>query len=127
MFLLILKDWKEKLIFNLLFFNFFFKFFFQVFLKIGGEVITGPIVISPITPMAPGDIRKLKAVDIPALAHIEECIVFSQTAVDFYFSGGMRNRRRKEKKRGKIRENRKHRSKKKKQEAEKVQKRNRKR
>jgi len=60
----------------------------EVFVKIGNEVIEGPILLSNGNPMAPGDIRRLYGAAAAAVAHIQDCIVFSQSTFDFYKAGG---------------------------------------
>ncbi|GIY00773.1 RNA-dependent RNA polymerase 1 [Caerostris extrusa] len=46
------------------------------------EVLKGIVVVTKNPCMHPGDVRKLEAVDVPALHHIKDCIVFPGSDLD---------------------------------------------
>lgn len=39
-------------------------------------LLTGPVLVTKNPSLHPGDVRKLEAVDVTALHHIKDCIVF---------------------------------------------------
>jgi len=62
----------------------------QVFVRVNGETLKGPIIVSSMNPLLPEELRKLQAVDIPELNYLSDVVVFSQKngARDFYDAGG---------------------------------------
>ena len=42
------------------------------------HVLVGPVVVSKMPALHPGDVRKLQAVDVPDLKHLRDVIVFPQ-------------------------------------------------
>lgn len=51
-------------------------------------MLSGDIILSPSCPVSPGDVRKLQVINLPELAHFENCIVFSQQSDEFSAAGG---------------------------------------